>query len=43
MSSPAVLRQRDDDEGMLRTYVLVFVCHGLVITALWLFGRTFSS
>lgn len=30
-------------DGMGRTYVLVFVCHAVVITALWLFGRAFSG
>ena len=32
-----------DRARMTRTYVLVVVCHTLVIAALWLFGRTFSS
>jgi hypothetical protein len=32
-----------DDKDMRRLYVLVLLCHALVITALWLFGRAFSS
>jgi hypothetical protein len=31
------------EEGMTRTYALVLLCHATVITALWLFGRTFSN
>ena len=30
-------------DHMARTYALVIVCHAFVITALWLFGRIFSS
>jgi hypothetical protein len=30
------------DQGMGRTYILVLVCHAIVITLLWLFGRAFS-
>jgi hypothetical protein len=41
MSLPAA--QRAEDEGMVRVYTLVLVWHAVVITALWLFGRTFSS
>ena len=33
----------DEDAGMRRTYTLVLLCHAGVITALWLFGRVFSS
>jgi hypothetical protein len=29
-------------DGMGRIYFLVLVCHAVVITLLWLFGRTFS-
>jgi hypothetical protein len=32
-----------DDERMSNVYALVIVCHALVITALWLFGRVFST
>ena len=32
----------DTDEGMGKIYALVVVCHAMVITLLWWFGRTFS-
>jgi hypothetical protein len=41
MSLPAASRAEED--GMIRVYALVLVWHALVITTLWLFGRTFSS
>jgi hypothetical protein len=38
-----VSSRADDDERMSGVYTLVIVCHALVITALWLFGRIFST
>jgi hypothetical protein len=40
---PAAPPLPDEDAGMRRVYALVIVCHAAVITALWLFGRVFSS
>jgi hypothetical protein len=34
---------RPDEQDMRRTYALVILCHALVITALWVFGRVFSA
>jgi hypothetical protein len=36
------LPQPASESRMVRIYMLVLVCHAAVITALWLFGRTFS-
>jgi hypothetical protein len=33
----------DDDLSATRMYTLVIVCEVLVIAALWLFGRAFTS
>jgi hypothetical protein len=41
MSSAAETPIERDD--MKRVYAMVLVCHTVVITALWLFGRIFSS
>ena len=41
MNLPAA--SRAEEEGMTRVYALVLLWHTFVITALWLFGRTFSS
>jgi hypothetical protein len=38
MSSP----DANADRGMGRTYLLVLVCHTVVITLLWFFGHVFS-
>jgi hypothetical protein len=38
-----VVSLRADDDRMSSVYALVIVCHALVIAALWLFGRVFST
>ena len=41
--SSAAENAAEERDGMGRVYVMVLVCHTLVIFTLWLFGRTFSS
>jgi hypothetical protein len=38
-----VSTRAEDHDPMSRVYTLVIVCHAAVITALWLFGRIFST
>jgi hypothetical protein len=43
MSLPGGTPASADAVDMTRTYVLVLVCHAIVITTLWWFGHVFSS
>jgi hypothetical protein len=41
--SSAPASASDGSDRMGRLYAMVLICHALVISFLWLFGRVFSS